>query len=85
MTQLIDDEGEFTDYGKLSFYVGLFAGTADQYLGRDHFASLCRASAWNLTWEKLEDWKREAMNMGIPPKMFDELPPEIRIKDADSS
>ena len=54
------------EYMRLSFKVGVFAGDADHHLGRPHFAALCRASAWDLTPEKLDVWRAEARMMGVP-------------------
>ena len=65
-------------YARLSLLAGLFAGAADQHLGRDHFASRIRAEAWSLTAEKLARWHVEAADLGVPAEKL-RLPPEITL------
>lgn len=54
-------------YARLSLLAGCFAYQADAHLGRDHFISMIRDMAWDLTPEKLAQFKAEAIAMGVPP------------------
>lgn len=59
------------DYAKLSLLVGMFAFTADRFLGRLHFIPITSQQPWTYTWEKLAAWKAEAIQMGVPAKALE--------------
>lgn len=59
------------EYAELSLYCGLFASAADWHLGYQHFIPKIRAQAWELTLDKLADWKNEALSLGVPSEVIE--------------
>jgi hypothetical protein len=53
-------------YAALSMVAGMLAGRADRFLGGTYFQTEMRKHAWNLTAEKLAQWRMEALRMGVP-------------------
>jgi len=65
-------------YAKLSLFAGLFAGSADWHLGYPHFVRKIHAHAWDLTIEKLAEWKMEAVRLGVPTEALDPTEEQLR-------
>lgn len=71
------------EYAQLSYFTGLAAGAADEYLGRVHFAPKCRSESASFTWEKLRALKAEAIGMGVPAEAFTAIPDEADVATLD--
>jgi hypothetical protein len=61
------------DYFLLSLVTGMFVMQADTLLGRSHFIPLAHAHQWELTWELLGQWMKDAVMMGFPKESFNDL------------
>lgn len=66
------------EYTKLSLFAGLFAASADWHLGHPHFLRKIRAHAWELTSDKLAEWKMEAVRLGVPMEALDPSKEQLR-------
>jgi len=58
-------------YARLSIRCGYFAAAADAQLGRLHFYHLVHEHAWDLTEERLDAWKAEAVTLGVPAESLE--------------
>jgi hypothetical protein len=70
-----------TEYAKLTFAVGWFAGSVDQYLGRAYFTRLTRRYP-RLTVELLNEWRRDARDLGVPDNIVEAAPPDVALATA---
>lgn len=61
------------DYARLSWAAGVFAAQADTHLGGEYFATKIRDATWELTREKMAEWKAEAIKMGVPATTFKDV------------